>query len=200
MKVLFLGYTDCPLIDFLRQQGEEVVLWKDRISPTIIQEQQIEFIVSYGYRYIIKKDVLECLPNRVINLHISYLPWNKGADPNFWSFVDDTPKGVSVHRIDPGLDTGALLVQEKVDLSLESSFRETYGLLQNRIQQLFMDHWSGLKSGGIPPKEQMGVGSYHRSKDKLVLLEAIQDHWLDLPIPAVLDHIAAIRAAELNAP
>ncbi len=27
----------------------------------------------------------------IINLHISYLPWNKGAYPNVWSFIDETP-------------------------------------------------------------------------------------------------------------
>ncbi|MCL0081308.1 hypothetical protein M1N64_03665 [Peptococcaceae bacterium] len=43
---------------------------------------------------------------RAINLHISFLPWNRGADPNFWSFIENAPVGVSIHYLDEGIDTG----------------------------------------------------------------------------------------------
>lgn len=46
-----------------------------------------------------------------MNLHISYLPWNKGADPNFWSCIDGTPAGVTLHHIDAGVDTGDIIAQ-----------------------------------------------------------------------------------------
>ncbi len=50
----------------------------------------------------------------IINLHISFLPWNRGAHPNFWSFYDDTPKGVTIHLIDEGIDTGAIIYQKEI--------------------------------------------------------------------------------------
>ena len=48
----------------------------------------------------------------LINLHISYLPYNRGSYPNYWSFKENTPNGVSIHHIDDGIDTGPVLVQK----------------------------------------------------------------------------------------
>ena len=43
---------------------------------------------------------------------MSYLPWNRGADPNFWSILEDTPKGVTIHIMDESIDTGDILYQK----------------------------------------------------------------------------------------
>ena len=45
-----------------------------------------DLIISFGYKHIIKKEVISNSNIPIINLHISYLPWNKGAHLNFWSF------------------------------------------------------------------------------------------------------------------
>ena len=70
-----------------------------------------KLIVSYNYKHIIQPEIIVLMNGRLVNLHISYLPWNKGSDPNFWSFIDNTPKGVTIHKIDNHLDTGAILYQ-----------------------------------------------------------------------------------------
>ena len=38
----------------------------------------------------------------------------QGAHPNFWSFYDNTPSGVTIHLIDAGIDTGDVLYQKKL--------------------------------------------------------------------------------------
>jgi len=42
------------------------------------------------------------------------LPYNKGSHPNFWSFIENSPKGVSIHEIDEGIDTGKLIASKKL--------------------------------------------------------------------------------------
>src|SRR5688572_20549565 len=137
MRVLYLGNNDSPLISFLKKEKEEVTVTSEMISPSLITDKKIDYIVSYCYRHLIKKEVLDLLPDRVINLHISYLPFNKGADPNFWSFIDHTPKGISIHNVDPGLDSGDIIYQETVNLSESDNLKTTYIILQNLIQDLF---------------------------------------------------------------
>ena len=56
--------------------------------------------------------------NNIINLHISYLPYNRGAHPNFWSFVENTPSGVSIHQVDSGIDTGKIVIQKQINFNL----------------------------------------------------------------------------------
>ena len=78
---------------------------------------------------------------QAINLHISYLPFNRGAHPNFWSFVDNSPKGVTIHEIDEGLDTGPIIHQKKLSFNIKKkesdTFFKTYKILNNEIQKLF---------------------------------------------------------------
>ena len=78
-----------------------------------LKKNDIDFIISYGYKYIISESVLNHMKDAIINLHISFLPFNKGYYPNLWSHIDSTPSGVSIHRIDKGIDTGEVLLRKK---------------------------------------------------------------------------------------
>ena len=100
MKILFLYHNDLALklADLLKSDGNEVVLWKKRLELTQLQKMAPDKIISYSYRYIIAKEMIDFMPTSIVNLHISYLPWNRGASPNFWSFIEDTPKGVTIHE------------------------------------------------------------------------------------------------------
>ena len=95
MKILFLGPYDSDIIPWIKKCEEEVIVFENKIDLTYIKQNKINFIISYKYRYIINKEVIIHLRRKIINLHISFLPWNRGADPNIWSFIDNTPKGVS---------------------------------------------------------------------------------------------------------
>jgi methionyl-tRNA formyltransferase len=196
MKILFLGYPNSPLIDFLQKQEDEVLFTKDKINASFILDNKIDFVVSYGYGHLIKEDVLRILPNKVINLHISYLPWNKGADPNFWSVIQDTPKGVTIHLVDKGLDTGHILFQELIVISDKETLRTSYEKLQKEIQHLFKKNWINIKTQRVTPKKQNGKGSYHKSKDKGIYVNEIGDKWLDIPICDLIDYVGEIQMSQ----
>ena len=72
---------------------------------------------------------------------MSYLPFNRGAHSNFWSFIENTPAGVSIHKIDKGIDTGNIIFRKKInfDINLDkfSSFKKTYNYLFLEAEQLF---------------------------------------------------------------
>ena len=125
MNILLLGPYCKDLIDSLSSFGDKVT----RIEAPLITDSECldnsDFIISYGYRHILKKDILDKFPNMAINLHISLLPWNRGADPNLWSFLEDSPKGVTIHYLDYGIDTGDILAQQKVDYIPEDTLRYT---------------------------------------------------------------------------
>lgn len=195
MNILFLGYKDLKIIDFLKKNNHYILHYDEKINPTTIIDHEIEFVISFGYRYILPADIIKLLPNRIINLHISYLPFNRGADPNFWSFIEDTPKGVTIHLIDEGIDTGDILVQKEIRLSDNDTLRNTYSLLIDAIQQLFLDSWQDILNNKIIPKKQTEKGSYHNSKDKRKYIDKLGANWLDIPIWCVMDKILCL---ELN--
>ena len=128
-------------------------------------------VVSYNYSHIVKEDVIDILGERIINLHCSLLPWNKGASPNIWSFIDDTPKGVTIHILEKGLDTGRILLQEEVDFDEEKeTLASSYDKLQETIVDLLCDNFEDILAGNIEPTGQVPGGSYHRTADLKALL------------------------------
>ncbi len=159
-KILFLGYgqDETILIDELRQIGCRVDCKQTKISKIL----DYDLIISFGYQHIIKEEVISNLNIPIINLHISYLPWNKGAHPNFWSFFDSTPSGVTIHLIDKGIDTGPIIFQKYVNFSdNELTFKDTYKRLLHEIEKLFISKIQNILTGNYHSKPQRGKGSYH---------------------------------------
>lgn len=176
--MLFLGEINSPLFDWLRKQEESVIQTNDKITAEFIDRNNVGFIVSYGYRHILKADVLNKLPLKAVNLHISYLPWNRGADPNLWSFIAGSPKGVTIHYLDEGVDTGDVIAQKEIEFKSDNeTLATTYEKLQSEIQELFKCHWAKIKTGECKGHQQKGTGSLHKLKDKECLSHLLTDGW-----------------------
>ncbi len=168
MRILFLYNNELALklADLLRQDHNEVILWQDKLDIEKLKEIAPDKIISYSYRYMIKKEVIDFMSASILNLHISYLPWNRGANPNFWSFIDNTPKGVTIHEIDERLDRGKILLQKKLEFEEEKeTFSTTYQKLNEEIVKLFEENRKALLEGRIQGKPALEQGSYHSEAD-----------------------------------
>ncbi|BFG75054.1 hypothetical protein PTKU46_30870 [Paraburkholderia terrae] len=187
------GDTARPLADWLGQR-EALTVRETPVSAQEIAALAPDLIVSHSYPHILKRDVLAAAPDRFINLHISLLPYNRGADPNLWSFLDETPKGVSIHLIDEGIDTGALLLQREVSFDEDSeTLGSSYAKLQQTIGELFMENWSSLRDGRIAPRAQSGAGTFHRASEFAALKDSLlgNDGW-NVPIPVLRQRYRAL--------
>lgn len=154
------------MVRYLESFNDEVVCAEHEISSTGNLLEHTTFLVSYGYRYILRKEILDKFPQRAINLHVSLLPWNRGADPNLWSFLEDTPKGVTIHLLAPGIDTGDILAHQEVCMGTEDTLRTSYDKLSHAMVSLFMESWPKIRTGRITAVPQPPGGSYHRLRDK----------------------------------
>lgn len=167
MKILGLYNNELALELFqaLQKQGHEVILWKEKLSAFWCKEQEFDLAVSYTYRYFILEDVINVLHGNVVNLHNSYLPWNRGADPNLWSIVERTPRGVSLHYVNAGLDKGDIIAQKLVCDTDEETLESSYLNLHRAALELFQEafgvypYWQDMR------KKALGKGSYHSLKD-----------------------------------
>lgn len=178
MRIFFLGPLGSPLLKWLIERGEDVVQTVDPITSTFVDQNNVDFLISYGYWPIIKKDVLDKFSSRAINLHISYLPWNRGVAPNLWSFIEDTPKGVTIHYLDVGIDTGDIIVQQRVTFEpTGETLATTYQKLQLEIQELFKRHWLEIKAGTCPRIRQPSHGTFHMVRDKKAVVHLLIDGW-----------------------
>lgn len=186
MKILLLtnNSSSNPIYNWLEYEcGEEVIKYEQKLTHDYLDEVKPELIISYGYRFIIKKDVIEKYKNRIINLHISLLPWNKGADPNIWSFLEDSPKGVTIHLIDEGVDTGDILFQKEIFFDEhKETLASTYDRLQFEIQNLFKQNWNSIRKLDFSPQKQQSVGSVHYIKDFEKIKNLLKEKGWNIPI------------------
>lgn len=185
MKILFLTNNEqsSDLVNWLIEKGEDVCVLQEKINLDKIKSRKFDIIISYNYRYIIKKDVIDYYKDKIINLHISLLPWNRGADPNIWSFLENTPKGVTIHLIDEGVDTGDILFQKEVLFDeKKETLRTTYNKLQEEIQKLFKSNWEKIKNFNLKPTKQSSKGTFHYVKDFLKIKHILNDYGWDIPI------------------
>ena len=116
MKILCLYNNECAaeLFEWIKEQGHETICSSEKLKAQWCREQKFDLAVSYTYRYILTEEILLLLNQNVVNIHNAYLPWNRGADPNIWSIVDDTPRGVTLHYMDTSLDKGSIIAQKLV--------------------------------------------------------------------------------------
>jgi methionyl-tRNA formyltransferase len=180
MKILYLSPYK-RLTEFLEANGDEVVQSVEPLTDEMLEG--IDFIISYGYRRKIAKEVTDRFKGKAINLHISYLPYNRGADPNLWSFLEDTPKGVTIHYLDGSIDTGDIIAREEVPFELKrDTLRNTYKRLSDTIEALFCRQWPAIRAGNVKPMPQL---TYHRIRDKDAYAHLLEKGW-DTPIKDIL--------------
>lgn len=184
--ILLLGPIS-PLVEFLSDR-EATLVTAEPIDLPFIERHRPDFIVSYNYRHKIGREVLEWMHGKAINLHISLLPYNRGAHPNFWSWVNNTPKGVTIHQIHEAWDTGDILVQREVMLDPRCTFRDTYVYLHSQIREVFREKWARLRCGDICASPQPFVTKLHLNCDLDVYRPYLADGW-DTPINQALEAI-----------
>ncbi len=165
-KIIFLGYslTQTNLIKFLRSKKNIVRIYRNRnLNRKIIEKADL--IISFGYRKIIKSSHLKFPKRPIINLHISYLPYNRGSHPNFWSFVEKTIKGVTIHEIDSKIDNGPIILRKKVIFKNKKdlTFTETHKILIKTIEKLFIQNYDQIISGNYSRKKINFKGTFHKA-------------------------------------
>ena len=112
-------------------------------------------IIVVGYGRIIPQWMIDLPPLGNLNLHASLLPKYRGAAPIQWAIASgESATGVTTMRIDAGLDTGDILLQDEIPIGAEDT-AETLGPRLAAIgADLMVDTLEGLDTGEIQPIPQ----------------------------------------------
>jgi phosphoribosylglycinamide formyltransferase-1 len=107
---------------------------RDGAMAKWLEEQGSEFVVCAGYMQLLTPAFLDRFPNRIVNVHPSLLPEFPGAraiDEALAAGVETT--GVTVHLVDEGIDTGAVIVQEPVPVEPRETLAERIHAVEHRL-------------------------------------------------------------------
>lgn len=132
------------ILEFARERGIAVRAlaasrYRTKLEPELeqqlvgwLQEARVDLVVLAGYMRMIKEPMLEAFAGRIVNIHPSLLPefpglcaWKQALEAG----VERT--GCTVHWVDAGMDTGAVIAQRQVPVE-EGDTAET---LHARIQK-----------------------------------------------------------------
>lgn len=110
-------------------------------------------VVAYGR--IIPPWMLELPRFGNLNLHGSLLPKYRGAAPIQWALANGEPEaGVTIMRLDEGLDTGPILAQRTLALAPDQTSADVFPLLAEMGAALMMETLESLEAGTIKPVRQ----------------------------------------------
>ncbi len=86
-------------------------------SIDIIKSYKPDLLVSILGNQIFKEPIINLAPKGCINLHTALLPKYRGLMPSFWVLKNNEKEtGVSVFFVDEGIDSGEIIVQERVEI------------------------------------------------------------------------------------
>ena len=110
-------------------------------------------VIAFGH--ILKPELLELPKRGCINVHASLLPRLRGAAPIAWAILaGETETGVTTIRMDPGMDTGPILMQKSISIAPD----DTGGTLHDQLAKLgaeaLVETLQGLEQGAIRPRAQ----------------------------------------------
>jgi methionyl-tRNA formyltransferase len=112
-------------------------------------------IVIIAYGQIIPARLLPIPQLGWINLHASLLPKYRGAAPISWAIVNgETKTGVTTMRIDAGMDTGEILLQEEMGIGPAETAPELAMRMSELGAPLMAETLRGLAAGAIAPRQQ----------------------------------------------
>jgi quercetin dioxygenase-like cupin family protein len=79
-------------------------------------------LILLGDTRILRTPILTIPEIGIVNVHPGYLPEVRGNTPYVWAVVKDLPQGCSAHFIDEGIDSGPILLRQKIRLPRGASF------------------------------------------------------------------------------
>lgn len=148
-----------PAIKTLAQElGIPLIQPESLHTPEALEQLKAwnpDLIAVAAYGQILRPNVLDLPKHGCINVHASLLPRWRGAAPIQAAILHgDSQSGITIMRMDPGLDTGPILSQRAVKLEAD----ETAGSLSDKLAELgaelLVETLPGYLAGEIEAKEQ----------------------------------------------
>jgi methionyl-tRNA formyltransferase len=156
-----------PVKELAEKLGLPVLQPARARDPAFIQELDgigPDLIVLAAYGQILPPSLLDLPRFGCLNVHTSLLPKYRGAAPIQWAILnDDAETGVTIMRMDAGLDTGPVLAQRATPITAEDNAQTLHNRLARLGADLLVRTIPEYVAGAITPRPQPAEGvSYAR--------------------------------------
>jgi methionyl-tRNA formyltransferase len=148
-----------PVLQPERARDEKFIAGLRALQPDLI------IVVAYGQ--ILPPAILELPRHGCLNVHTSLLPKYRGAAPIQWAIANgDTETGVTLMRIDAGLDTGDIVAQRRTPIRPEDDSATLHDRLAQISAELLVQTIPDYIAGKIQAVPQPAAGMSYAAKIK----------------------------------
>lgn len=166
---LVVVVSDNPISTSARQNGIPCAVFESEekiLAEISALKLQFDLGLMAWWPKIIRQPILSLPSQGFINTHPSLLPHNRGKHYNFWALVEEAPFGVTLHKVDGGIDTGDIVAQRRIPYSWEDTGATLYEKAQSGMVSLFKKAYADLRNlnfNAVP--QRLDEGSFHRASE-----------------------------------
>lgn len=105
---------------------------------TLLHDAEVDFVCLAGFMRLVKPPLLDAFPGRILNIHPSLLPAFPGLAA--WKQALDAgalETGCTVHLVDAGMDTGPIVMQERVPILPSDTHESLHARIQDAEHRLY---------------------------------------------------------------
>ncbi len=142
-----------PILQPLRARDETFIEKLKELSP--------DLIVVMAYGQILPEKILSLPKFGCVNVHTSLLPKYRGAAPIQWAIANgEIETGVTIMKMDAGMDTGPILTQRPTPISSNDNAQTLHDRLAKLGAELLIETIPDYVAGKIQPRPQPEGASY----------------------------------------
>ena len=138
------------------------------------------------------KKIIKLFNGQCFNCHISYLPFNAGADPNFWSFKNNTKKGITIHLLNEKIDKGPIIFQKRLYFNKnKDTLESSYFKLNSDLEELLIKKFKKILKNNFKTKKNLTI-SFHKKNEFLYFKNRIRNIY-NIRINTLLNKVKKLK-------
>ena len=162
--------TPPPVKQFAVENRLPILQPEKSTNPQVAQtlsELNADIFIVVAFGQILKENLLALPRHFCMNLHSSLLPKYRGAAPINWAIINgEAETGVTTMKMDAGLDTGDILLTDKVPIHFEEDAQSLHDTLATKGASLVLETLRQLEAGTLKPLPQNSSLSSYAPKLK----------------------------------
>ncbi len=124
-----------------------------------VRDMAPDLLVVAAFGQILPQPLLDIPSIMPINIHGSLLPALRGAAPIQWAIINGFPRtGITIMKMDAGMDTGPMLLQEAIDIGPDETFGSLYRRMADLGAKLIIEALDLLSEGRLEISDQPEEG------------------------------------------
>ncbi len=144
-----------------------IFLGSDLRQPSFLNKMRQlkpDYILAMFFRHILPKELLDIPTFGGINMHPSYLPYNRGSSGPSWSIIEGTGPGITLHFMNEEVDAGDIIAQKEIKADFTDNGESLHQKAETVGIELFKENWESIKKG-TNKRIKQPPGTYHSRRD-----------------------------------